>query len=89
MAKVTSAPKLTYRQMQVLGLVADGLSNKEIARQLGLSENTVKIHVSRVFRALDVGNRTQAALVARRRGILPAKRQGAASAAAIGREAPD
>lgn len=61
---------LTDRQVEVLQLIAEGLSNKEIARRLGLSENTVKIHVSAVFRVLGVHNRTQAAVVARQKGVL-------------------
>jgi len=62
---------LTDRQMEVLKLIADGFSNKEIARKLDLSENTVKIHVSGIFRALGVSNRTQAAVAARQSGVLP------------------
>ena len=65
---------LTDRQMEVLKLIADGFSNKEIARMLDLSENTVKIHVSGIFRALGVSNRTQAAVAARQSGVLPQKR---------------
>jgi len=61
---------LTERQTEVLRLIAEGCSNKEIARRLDLSENTVKIHVSAVFRALGVNNRTQAAVVARQKGVL-------------------
>lgn len=61
---------LTDRQMEVLKLIAEGFSNKEIARRLELSENTVKIHVSAVFRGLGVHNRTQAAVSARQRGVL-------------------
>lgn len=64
---------LTGRQMEVLKLIADGFSNKEIARKLDLSENTVKIHVSGIFRALGVSNRTQAAVAARQSGVLPRK----------------
>ncbi|WP_171164789.1 response regulator [Usitatibacter palustris] len=61
---------LTGRQIDVLGLLAQGLSNKLIARDLDLSEKTVKAHVTAVFRALGVVNRTQAALEARRLGLL-------------------
>jgi DNA-binding NarL/FixJ family response regulator len=55
---------LTDRQREVLSLLRLGLSNKEIARDLGLSPNTVKIHVKAVLRALNVTNRTQAATAA-------------------------
>ena len=54
---------LTARQREVLACLGQGKSNKVIARELGLSENTVKIHVAAILRALGVDNRTQAALV--------------------------
>lgn len=57
---------LTSRQMRVLRLLTQGLSNKQIARDLGISEITVKAHVSAIFRKLGVSNRTQAANEARR-----------------------
>jgi DNA-binding NarL/FixJ family response regulator len=53
---------LTPRERDVLVLVAEGLANKQIARRLGISEKTVKAHLTRVFAALDVTDRTQAAL---------------------------
>ena len=53
-----------------------GFSNKEIARALDVAERTVKAHVSAVFEALNVRNRTQAVLVAQRRGFLPAASAG-------------
>jgi len=56
---------LTVRQREVLTLIGAGRSNKEIARQLDLSENTVKIHVAAILRSLGVSNRTQAAVLAR------------------------
>lgn len=52
---------LTRRERDVLDLVADGQSNKQIARVLDLQEVTVKAHLRQVFRKLDVANRTQAA----------------------------
>jgi DNA-binding NarL/FixJ family response regulator len=57
---------LTARQMDVVRLLARGLSNKAIARELGVSEGTVKVHLLAVFRALDVRNRTAAVLEAQR-----------------------
>jgi DNA-binding NarL/FixJ family response regulator len=51
---------LTRRQLEILGLVAEGLSNAEIAERLFLSESTVKWHVRKVLRALGVANRAQA-----------------------------
>jgi len=61
---------LTERQREVLRLLSDGLSNKEIGRALGLSDKTVKAHVTAIFRTLDVVNRTQAASAARSGGLL-------------------
>jgi len=61
---------LTARQVQVLACLGQGKSNKHIARELDLSENTVKIHVAAILRALGVDNRTQAAMAARERGII-------------------
>ncbi len=58
---------LTLRQQRVLELLATGLSNKQIARALDISEITVKAHVSAIFRKLGVANRVQAGLEARRR----------------------
>jgi DNA-binding NarL/FixJ family response regulator len=55
---------LTQRQREVLQMMVDGKSNKEIARQLGLGEGTVKVHVAAVFRALNVSTRTAAAAAA-------------------------
>ncbi|WP_434588331.1 response regulator [Streptomyces sp. A5-4] len=60
---------LTEREREVLTLIADGRSNREIARALVLSEKTVKTHVSNVLMKLDVSDRTQAALWAVRHGV--------------------
>ncbi len=60
---------LTDREREVLALIADGRSNREIARALVLSEKTVKTHVSNVLMKLDVADRTQAALWAVRHGV--------------------
>jgi len=57
--------RLTPRQTQVLKLLAEGKSNSDIASDLGMSPNTVRIHVSSIFRTLNVDNRTQAALWAK------------------------
>lgn len=62
--------RLTPRQTEVLRLMCDGLRNGEIAEQLGMTEKTVKAHVTAVLSGLGVLNRTQATLVARRAGLL-------------------
>lgn len=64
-----SALTLTPRQQETLALLSNGHSNKEIGLRMGVAEITVKVHVSAVFRALNVVNRTQAVLVARRMGL--------------------
>lgn len=70
---IPAAPTaLTLRQLEVVSMLGRGLSNKEIARALDVAERTVKAHVSAVFEALKVRNRTQAVLAAQRRGFLPA-----------------
>lgn len=64
-------PNLTQRQLEVLRLMAQGNSNKEIARELGISENTVRVHISAIISALDATNRTEAAYSAMRLGLIP------------------
>ncbi|MFZ4760467.1 MAG: response regulator transcription factor, partial [Burkholderiaceae bacterium] len=60
---------MSPRQLQVLRLMLRGLPNKEICRELGLSENTVKIHIGAVLRALQARNRTEAVARASRVGF--------------------
>jgi DNA-binding NarL/FixJ family response regulator len=62
---------LTEREREVLGLVAQGKANKEIARQLEISERTVRTHVSSILGKLGLVSRTQAALYAVREGLVP------------------
>ena len=64
-APAEAMARLTPRQADVLRLLAEGTSNKQIARTLDLSEKTVKIHVTGIFKALDVVNRRQAAALSR------------------------
>jgi two-component system, NarL family, nitrate/nitrite response regulator NarL len=61
---------LTARQIEVLALISEGKPNKTIATQLALSEKTVKAHITAIFKALNVVNRTQAAAAARAAGII-------------------
>ncbi|MFV1982532.1 MAG: response regulator transcription factor [Thiohalomonadales bacterium] len=53
---------LTYRQSEVLISLRNGLSNKDLAEKLNVSENTVKVHISAIFKIFDVHNRTEAVL---------------------------
>ena len=62
---------LSPREREVLLLVAGGFANKQIARKLGISEKTVKGHLTRVFQVIGVTDRTQAAMWAQRNGLLP------------------
>lgn len=69
---VRSAPpqvQLTNRETEVLGLVREGLANKQIARRLDISERTVKAHLTSAFARIGVVDRTQAALWAERNGL--------------------
>jgi NarL family two-component system response regulator LiaR len=63
--------ELTERELDVLRLIAQGLSNHEIARELTISEKTVKTHVSNILSKLHVDDRTQAAIYALKRGLGP------------------
>jgi DNA-binding NarL/FixJ family response regulator len=64
------AEKLTARELDVLRLLAKGERNREIADALGLAEPTVKIHVNNLLRKLEVKDRTEAAIVALKRGLI-------------------
>ena len=61
---------LTARQMQVLELIAQGLSNKQIAYEMGVSEATVKLHINALLRAIRATNRTQAVINAQKMGLI-------------------
>lgn len=62
---------ITPREHEILGLIAEGLSNREIGERLSVSENTVKTHSSRLFDKLDVNRRVQAVLKGRELGLIP------------------
>ena len=64
-----ASAQLTAREREVLVLVRQGLANKQIGRRIGISERTVKAHLTSVFQRLDVSDRTQAALWAERHGL--------------------
>ena len=67
---VDDRERLTQREREVLELIANGRSNKRIALELGISEKTVKTHVGHVLAKLGVSDRTQAALLAVREGLV-------------------
>ena len=70
LAETIGAPPLTAREVEVLTLVADGQSNKEIATLLSITEGTVKSHLSALLGKLDARDRTQAVTTALKRGLL-------------------
>jgi len=63
------AQKLTPRELQVLKGLTEGKSNKEIARDLDITEPTIKLHVKTLYRKVGAANRTQAAMIAREAGL--------------------
>ncbi|NNJ10104.1 response regulator transcription factor [Chloroflexales bacterium ZM16-3] len=72
LARMAESPadELSARELEVLRLLARGDSNKEIAAQLTISENTIKTHLSRIFDKLDARSRTEAVTIAMQRGLL-------------------
>ena len=69
LARTSGTPELTFREREVLVLLAGGMANKHIARRLGITEKTVKAHLTNVFSTIGVTSRTQAALWAQRSGL--------------------
>jgi DNA-binding NarL/FixJ family response regulator len=67
----TPPERLTARERQVVRMMADGLGNKQIAWQLGISEHTVKFHVASILTKLSAASRTEAVAVAIRHGLAP------------------
>jgi DNA-binding NarL/FixJ family response regulator len=74
--------ELTRREVEILQLVAEGHSNSQLARMLWVTEQTVKFHLSNIYRKLDVANRTEASRWAQLHGLLPATRPTLAESAA-------
>jgi DNA-binding NarL/FixJ family response regulator len=64
-------PDLTRRELEILRLVSEGLSNAELAKMLWVTEQTVKFHLSNIYRKLNVANRTEASRWAQLNGLLP------------------
>lgn len=73
MSAAAHVSELTPQQFRVLGMIAEGLLNKQIAYELNVSEATIKAHMTAIMRKLNVSNRTQVALVARRLSLDPAE----------------
>jgi DNA-binding NarL/FixJ family response regulator len=71
-AETAAKHDLTRREREILQLVAEGHSNAKLAKMLWVTEQTVKFHLSNVYRKLDVSNRTEAARWAQLNGLLPA-----------------
>ena len=61
---------LTARELSILGALARGWENKRIANEMGISTETVKSHLTRIFEKIDAGNRTEAFQIALRRGLV-------------------
>ena len=70
MALDTAAPSLTRREIEILGLLAEGLGNRAIATRLAISEHTVKSHITSIFSKLDVSTRAEAVADAARLGLI-------------------
>jgi len=77
-----AARELTRRELEILRLVAEGHSNSQLAKMLWVTEQTVKFHLSNIYRKLDVANRTEASRWAQLNGLLPSERESAAMAVA-------
>jgi DNA-binding NarL/FixJ family response regulator len=70
--RLDGSPALTRREMEILQLVAEGHSNAQLATMLWVTEQTVKFHLSNIYRKLGVSNRTEASRWAQLQGLLPA-----------------
>lgn len=70
LVEAMESERLTARELDVLALLAKGMRNREIAEELRLAEPTIKIHVNNLLRKLQVKDRTEAAVVALRRGLI-------------------
>jgi len=68
--KRTAVDPLSAREIEIIRLISQGLSNQEIAQVLHISENTIKSHNKEIFAKLDVHNRVEAVVAAKKRGLL-------------------
>ena len=69
-ARTKVRPELSEREREVLVLIATGMTNREIAKRMGIAEKTVKAHLTNIFQRIGVRDRTQAALWAERNGLI-------------------
>jgi len=72
---MTENNQLSERELEILQLVATGASNKDIARELVISVNTVKVHLKNIYNKLEVSSRTEATIYAVQNGIVPSPRE--------------
>jgi DNA-binding NarL/FixJ family response regulator len=70
LSQYITSGKLSDREVEVLGLISQGKSNKEIAELLFVTDNTVKMHVKKILLKLHANDRTQAVVIAIQRGLL-------------------
>ncbi len=82
-AQLQGMPDLTRRELEILRLVAEGHSNTQLAKMLWVTEQTVKFHLSNVYRKLDVSNRTEASRWAQLHGLLASPADGSTTTAAV------
>jgi DNA-binding NarL/FixJ family response regulator len=82
-AQVEEEPGLTRRELEILRLVAEGHSNAQLARMLWVTEQTVKFHLSNIYRKLDVANRTEASRWAQLHGLLEGRNANSAAQALL------
>ena len=80
LVEAMESERLTPRELDVLKLLAEGQRNREIADALGLAEPTVKIHVNNLLRKLQAKDRTEAAVIALKRGLIHLGREGSTTA---------
>ena len=78
-----ASPNLTQRELEILRLAAEGSSNSQLAQMLWVTEQTVKFHLSNIYRKLNVTNRTEASRWAQVNGLLPPRPQGESAEASV------
>ena len=69
-ASLSADQRITAREIEILGLIAEGLGNKAIAARLRISDHTVKFHIASIFAKLSAGSRTEAVTIGVRQGLI-------------------